>query len=153
MSVAVKPTLENGRLSGLAITVTDDALVVAKAVRVTMAPPGGQPETATIVLEGKQAPTALGENGAVWTVEAINDGSCRASASGEARPAAPGPAVATTVAPAPNGLSWQATTGILLGVAGVVTLIGASAAGLARRRALEPESLRPSAARPASWWA
>lgn len=131
VSVAVKSTFENGRLSGLAITVTDNTLVVAKAVRVTITPPGGQPETATLVLEGKQASTPLGENGAAWTIEAINDRGVLASASGEARPAAPAPVVMKTAAPASAGLSWQATTGILLGVAGVVTLIGASAAGLA----------------------
>lgn len=135
VSIAVTPLVENGRLAGLAIDVIDNALVVVKAVRVTITPPGGQAETQTLALEGKHATTPLGENGAAYTIDAINDRGVLATAKGEARPVVAEPVGLKTAAPASPSLTWQATTGILLGVAGVVTLIGGSAAGLASSNA------------------
>lgn len=139
VTVDVQSIIEAGKLTGLSISVTDNALVRVKAVRVAVTPAQGAAQTLTPPLTERHATVPIGESGGAWKVEVVGDRGILAVATGEAKPWV-APVVAPVVVakkPVPEApkVSWQQTTSFVVGALALVSVVGGVAAGLVSSQA------------------
>jgi hypothetical protein len=139
VSVDVQSIVEGGKLTGLSIVVTDNALVKVKGLRVTLTPADGPAQVLTPALQGGRATAPLDEAGAAWRVEALGDRGALVVTSGEAKryvpPVVAPPPVEVVKAPEPAPVRWQQTAAFVVGAVGLVGTIGGVAAGLVSSQA------------------
>jgi hypothetical protein len=129
VAAKVEPARAGEAVTALEITVTDNALVAARALRVTLQVPGQGEVTSTPKLDKGHATVPVGAPSARWTVEVLGDKGVLSVATGEATPIEVAPLVTPppmpqvqAPAPAPTNRGWMRPTGVTLGVAGLAAL-------------------------------
>lgn len=120
---------DEAQVKSLNIAVTDNALIRARAVRVSLVLPNRE-DTQELPLTNGAASLPVGAKAARYTVEVLGEKGVLLVATGDAETVKPAPVVATTdappvgvAAPAPDSSrGWMRPTGIAVGATGVAAL-------------------------------
>lgn len=133
VSVQVEAVREAGQVKELRISVADNALVPARAVRVGLTVEGRAEPAARLPVTSGRATLEVGAPAVQWAVEVLGDKGVLRAASGESVPPVvappvtaprPLPAVAASAAP-----GWLRPAGLAVGGAGLAALVAGGVLG------------------------